>query len=85
MPDDERTVAPPEEPQREGEEPALPTLAKGKTEPAIKGKKIKVKQQSGPKRGGPEQAVLPFVEKTGADAKRSQKIGKKHGAKKGKK
>src|SRR5437660_9149736 len=85
LPDDERTVAPPEEPQREGEEPALPTLAKGKTEPAIKGKKIKVKQQSGPKRGGPEQAVLPFVEKTGADAKRSQKIGKKHGAKKGKK
>jgi DNA topoisomerase-6 subunit B len=85
LPDDERTVAPPEEPAREESEPALPMLAKEKADAAIKGKAVKVKQKGGPKGRGQEQAVLPFAEKTGTSAKRNQKIGKKHGAKKGKK
>src|ERR1044071_3062485 len=37
LPNDERNVAPPEEPQREEEEPALPTLAQEKPPPLMKG------------------------------------------------
>jgi DNA topoisomerase VI subunit B len=86
LPDDERTVAPPEEPAREEAEPALPTLPKEKADAAIKGKAVKVKQQrGGPKSRGHEQAVLPFVEKAGTNAKRSRETGKKHGTKKTKK
>ena len=77
-------AAPPEEPQPEEAEPALPTLAQGKADSPIKGKSVKVKPQSGPKRRGQEQAILPFVERTGTSAK-GQKIGKKHGTKKTKK
>jgi DNA topoisomerase-6 subunit B len=83
LPQDERAVAPPEEPQREAE-PALPTLGKGKVEAAVKGKKVNVKPKSAAKRRAPEQAVLPFVEKSGTGPKK-QKTGKKHGAKKAKK
>jgi DNA topoisomerase-6 subunit B len=83
LPDDERTAAPPEEPEEA--EPALPNLAQKKADAGIKGKAVKVKQQSRPKGRGQEQALLPFVEKTGTRAKGGQKIGKKHGAKKGKK
>jgi DNA topoisomerase-6 subunit B len=85
LPDDERTVAPPEEAAPEDEEPVLPSLAKGKAGPAIKGKQVKVKQQARAKRRGDAQAVLPFVENDGNAAKSSRKIGKKDGAKKRKK
>jgi DNA topoisomerase-6 subunit B len=85
LPDDARTVAPPEESTREETEPALPMLARKKTAAAIKGKAVKVKHKSGPKGRRQEQAVLPFVEKTGRTAKRGQRIGKNHGAKKTKK
>ncbi|HEY3305097.1 MAG TPA: DNA topoisomerase VI subunit B [Candidatus Binatia bacterium] len=78
LPQDERAVAPPEP------EPPLPTLAKGKVEPAVKGKKVNVKSTSAAKGRAPEQAVLPFVEKAGASPKK-EKTGKKHGAKKAKK
>jgi len=78
MPQDERTAAPPEA------EPALPTLAKGKAAPVVKGKKVNVKPKSAAKGRAPEQTVLPFVEKAGAGPK-NQKTGKKHGAKKAKK
>jgi DNA topoisomerase-6 subunit B len=83
--DERNALAPPEEAAGEEQEPALPTLAKGKADSAIKGKKVKVKQQTGPKSRRHEQTVLPFVEKTGTSRKRSRKIGKKHGSKKGKK
>src|ERR1044071_8988991 len=63
LPNDERTLAPPEEPQREEEEPALPTLAQEKPPPLMKGKKVKAKPQKGRKAGAQKQAVLPFVEK----------------------
>ncbi len=71
-------AAPPEESAGEEAEPALPTLAKGKTgstKSATTGKKktAKVKQQSGPKGRGQEQAVLPFVEKTKTSAKRRKR------------
>jgi DNA topoisomerase-6 subunit B len=82
LPDDERTAAPPEEPAREEMEPALPGLAKEKADRAMKAKAVKVK--SGPKSRAQEQTVLPFVEKTGTSAKRSQNVGKRHGAKKNK-
>ena len=83
--DGRNDLGPPEEARREEEEPALPTLAKGKAGSALKGKTVKVKQPSGPKASGQEQTVLPFDEKAGTSAKRSQKVGKKHGAKKPKK
>jgi DNA topoisomerase-6 subunit B len=85
LPNDERSVAPPEEAAPEDEELVLPSLAKRKAEPAIKGKQVKVKQQARAKRRGDAQAVLPFVETSGNGAKRSRKIGKKDGAKKHKK
>jgi DNA topoisomerase-6 subunit B len=85
LPNDERMAAPPEEPVPEEEEPVLPTLAKGKAEPAIQGKKMKVKQHGRAKHHGEEQAVLPFVEKSGAAVKSRPKARKRHGAKKGKK
>jgi DNA topoisomerase VI subunit B len=83
LPDAERNVAPPEGGAREEAQPTLPTLAKKNL--AMKGKTPKGKQQSRPKGRGQEQAVLPFVERSGTSAKRGQKIGKRHGAKKSKK
>ncbi len=83
--DDERTTGAPEEPPIDEQELALPILAKTKAEPAIKGKAVKVKSQSGSKRDAQEQAVLPFVEKPATKGKNKQKTGKKDGAKKGKK
>ncbi len=80
LPQDERAGAPPEKPEREEAEPALPTLAKGKVEPAVKGKKVKVKPARGRKGGGQEQAVLPLVEKAAPGAKK-QKTGNRHGKK----
>src|SRR5919106_3630326 len=82
LPRDERAVAAPEEPQREEDEPVLPTLAPGKTGAAIKGKKVKV-QQARPKGRGQQQAILPFIEKNRPAT--DKKMGKKHGAKKTKK
>jgi DNA topoisomerase-6 subunit B len=85
LPSDERSVAAPEEAAPEDGEPVLPTLAKGKTEPAVKGKKVKLKQQARAKGSGDVQTVLPFVEKNRETAKTARKAGKKNGAKKGKK
>jgi DNA topoisomerase-6 subunit B len=82
LPRDERAVAAPEEPQREEDEPVLPTLAPGKTGAAIKGKKVKV-QRARPKGRGQQQAILPFIEKNRPAT--DKKMGKKHGAKKTKK
>ncbi|HEV8341858.1 MAG TPA: DNA topoisomerase VI subunit B [Candidatus Binatia bacterium] len=61
--DERNALAPPEEAAGEEQEPALPTLAKRKADSAMKGKKVKVKQQTGPKSRRHEQTVLPFVEK----------------------
>jgi DNA topoisomerase VI subunit B len=86
LPDDQRTIAQPESPAQEEKEPALPMLARDKIAGASKGKRSRSQQKSGPKKGrAQEQAVLPFVEKTGTRAKRTQKTGKNHGAKKTKK
>jgi DNA topoisomerase VI subunit B len=86
LPDDQRTVAEPESPAQEEKEPALPMLARDKTTAASKGKTSRPQQKSGRKKGSAqEQAVLPFVEKTGNREKRTRNTGKKHGAKKTKK
>ena len=82
LPRDERAVAAPEEPQREEDEPVLPTLAPDNADAAIKGKKVKV-QQARPKGRGQQQAILPFIEKTRPAG--NKKMGKKHGTKKTKK
>ncbi|MGH7831967.1 MAG: DNA topoisomerase VI subunit B, partial [Candidatus Binatia bacterium] len=77
LPGDERNdLAPREEAQAEDTEPALPTLAKGKADSAKsrrKGKAVKVEQKGGPKARGPEQTVLPFVEKSGTSPKRKKR------------
>jgi DNA topoisomerase-6 subunit B len=77
-------VGPPEESPREEEEPTLPTLASEKANSAMKGKAVKVKQQSRPKTRSQDQAVLPFVDETRPRVKANRKTGKKHGAKKSK-
>jgi DNA topoisomerase-6 subunit B len=78
-------AGPPEEASRNDDEPVLPTLSKGNVDSAIKGKPIKVKRKMRSKGLAHEQTVLPFAEKASTSAERSRKIGKKHGAKKGKK
>jgi DNA topoisomerase-6 subunit B len=85
-PDIPDNVAAPEEAAAQEDEPALPTLAKGKAKPATKTKKkaANVKRRSGSKAESVKQMTLGF-EKAGATAKHSQGTGKKHGAKKGKK
>ena len=67
--------APAEQTQAEEAELSLPTLAKGKADSAKsrrKGKAVKVEQKGGPKARGPEQTVLPFVEKSGTSPKRKK-------------
>jgi len=78
--------APAAEIPAEEKEPALPTLAKGKVDSTIKGKKraAKARQQRGAKAEKGKQMILVFA-KAGKGAKRDQKAGKKHGAKKTKK
>jgi DNA topoisomerase-6 subunit B len=85
LPKDERSVAAPEEAAPEDEEPVLPTLGKGKTGPAVRGKKVKVKQPAQAKSSADVQTVLPFVEKKPEITGTKRKTGKKDGAKKGKK
>ncbi len=86
LPREEGTVAPPGPAPGEEEEPALPTLAKGKAKPANKGKNkaANAKRQRGSKPESARQMTLGF-EKTGPGARPGRKTGKRHGAKKGKK
>jgi len=68
--------APAEETQAEEAELSLPTSAKGKADSAKsrrKSKAVKVEQKGGPKARGPEQTVLPFVEKSGTSPKRKKR------------
>ena len=79
----EKNLASPEGVAGGEAEPALPTLAKGKTGPAMKSKTGKVKQQRGAKPESAKQMTLGF-EETKPIVKK-EKTGKKHGAKKVKK
>jgi DNA topoisomerase-6 subunit B len=78
-------AAPPEEAAAEEAEPVLPALEQGKSKTPVKGKAVKLKQKRGPTEQTEEQTVLPFVEKSAANAKSKTGIGKEHGKKKSKK
>jgi DNA topoisomerase VI subunit B len=84
--DDQNNVAGAEEVASEEQEPALPTLSKGKPKSIGKAKKkaAKVKNQRGSKAESAKQMSLGF-EKAATSAKKSPKVGKAHGAKKTKK
>ena len=84
--DDQNNVAGAEEVASEEQEPALPTLSKGKPKSIGKAKKkaAKVKNQRGSKTESAKQMSLGF-EKAATSAKKSPKVGKAHGAKKTKK
>ena len=79
----EKELASPEGVAGDEAEPVLPTLAKGKTGPAMKSKTGKVTQQRGAKPEGPKQMSLGFEE--AKPSVKKEKLGKKHGAKKVKK
>jgi DNA topoisomerase-6 subunit B len=81
LPNDERTVAPPEEAAPDDEEPVLPTLGKKAVAAAVKGKKF----YQASKAKGNTQAVLPFVENGDKGVGAGGKAGKRDGAKKNKK
>jgi len=68
------------------QEPALPTMTKGKPKSKTKGKNkaAKVAKQRGAQAESTKQMTLGF-EKAKSSERRSQKTGKKHGAKKTKK
>jgi DNA topoisomerase-6 subunit B len=83
LPNDERTVAPPEEAAPDDEEPVLPMLGKKAVAAGVKGKKLRIKQAS--KAKGDTQAVLPFVENGDKGVGAGRKAGKRDGAKKNKK
>jgi len=79
----EKELAPPEGVAEHEAEPVLPTMAKGKTGPAMKRKTGKVNQQRGAKPESPKQMTLGFEE--AKPSVKKEKLGKKHGAKKAKK
>src|SRR3970282_396035 len=79
----EKELAPPEGVAADEAEPVLPTLAKGKTGPAMKSKTGKIKHQRGAKPESPKQMTLGFEE--AKPNVKKEKSGKKHGAKKAKK
>jgi len=79
----EKDLAPPEGAAEDEAEPALPTLATGKTSLAMKSKTGKVKQQRGAKPESAKQMTLGFEE--AKPSVKKEKIRKKHGAKKAKK
>ena len=79
----EKDLAPPEGVAADEAEPVLPTLAKGKTGPAMKSKTGKIKHQRGAKPESPKQMTLGFEE--AKPNVKKEKSGKKHGAKKAKK
>ncbi|MGH7824725.1 MAG: DNA topoisomerase VI subunit B [Candidatus Binatia bacterium] len=85
--DGRNDVASSKEPAREEDEPSLPTLPKRKAGSTTKArnKAAKVKQQRGPKPESAKQMTLGFETSGTGAKKRSQKTGKKHGAKKAKK
>ena len=84
--DGQNNVAGTEEVASEEQEPALPTLSKGKPKSIGKGKKkaAKVKNERGSKTERAKQMTLGF-EKAATSARQRSKTGKKHGTKKGKK
>ena len=87
LPSNEQTaVEAPQEIAADEQEPALPTMAKGKAKSKTKDKNkaTKVTKQRGAQAESTKQMTLAF-EKAKSSEGRSQKTGKKHGAKKTKK
>jgi DNA topoisomerase-6 subunit B len=83
---EQNAVEAPQEIAADEQEPALPTMAKGtaKSKTKDKNKATKVTQQRGAQAESTKQMTLGF-EKAKSSEGRSQKTGKKHGAKKTKK
>ncbi len=83
---EQKTVEAPQEIAADEQEPALPTMPKGKAKSKAKDKNktAKVTKQRGAQAESTKQMTLGF-EKAKSSERRSQNIGKKHGAKKTKK
>jgi len=83
---EQNAVEAPQEIAADEQEPALPTMAKGKAKSKSKDKNkaTKVTKQRGAQAESTKQMTLGF-EKAKSSERRSQKTGKKHGAKKTKK
>ena len=83
---EQNDVEAPQEVAADEQEPALPTMTKGKPKSKTKGKNkaAKVAKQRGAQAESTKQMTLGF-EKAKSSERRSQKTGKKHGAKKTKK
>jgi DNA topoisomerase-6 subunit B len=83
---EQNAVEAPQEIAADEQEPALPTMAKGKAKSKTKDKNkaTKVTKQRGAQAESTKQMTLGF-EKAKSSERRSQKTGKKHGAKKTKK
>jgi DNA topoisomerase VI subunit B len=83
---EQNAIEAPQEIAADEQEPALPTMAKGKAKSKTKDKNkaTKVTKQRGAQAESTKQMTLGF-EKAKSSERRSQKTGKKHGAKKTKK